>query len=131
MNIIIKDMKKLLLSMLLGMASLFANAITWNSNYISIGIGKGDFSELIKLKTVITYTNPPDYKKGIYTFNTDGTILKLWLTNINQDGVVEAYDSEKNMYWITFTNLPNFGIVAIMLHRYGDDKYFLYDLMKK
>jgi len=32
MNIIIKDMKKLLLSMLLGMASLFANAITWNSN---------------------------------------------------------------------------------------------------
>lgn len=88
-------MKKLLLSMLLGMASLFANAITWNSNYISIGIGNGEFSELIKLKTVITYTNPPDYKKGIYTFNTDGTILKLWLTNINQDGVVEAYDSEK------------------------------------
>ena len=124
-------MKKLLLSMLLGMASLFANAITWSSNYISIRIGNGDFSELIKLKTVITYTNPPDYKKGIYTFNTDGTILKLWLTNINQDGVVEAYDSENNMYWITFTNLPNFGIVAIMLHRYGDDKYFLYDLMKK
>lgn len=53
MNIIIKDMKKLLLSMLLGMASLFANAITWNSNYISIRIGNGDFSELIKLKTVI------------------------------------------------------------------------------
>ncbi len=88
-------MKKLLLSMLLGMASLFAKAITWNSNYVSIAIGNGDFSELIKLKTVITYTNPPDYKKGIYTFNTDGAILKLWLTNINQDGVVEAYDSEK------------------------------------
>ena len=54
MNIIIKDMKKLLLSMLLGMASLFAKAITWNSNYVSIAIGNGDFSELIKLKTVIT-----------------------------------------------------------------------------
>lgn len=124
-------MKKLLLSILLGMMGLFANAVTWNSNYISIKQGDGDFSELIKLKTVITYTNPPDYKKGIYMFNTDGTILKLWLTNIYQDGTVEAYDSERNLYWITFTNLPNFGIVAIMLHRYGDDKYFLYDLMKK
>lgn len=131
MNIRIKNMKKVLLSILLGMMSLFANAITWNSNYISIRVGNGDFSELIKLKTIITYTNPPEYKKGIYTFDTDGAILKLWLTNINQDGVVEAYDSERNRYWITFTNLPNFGIVAIMLHRCGDDKYFLYDLMKK
>lgn len=31
----------------------------------------------------------------------------------------------------SFTNLPNFGIVAINVARYGDDKYFLYDLMKK
>lgn len=124
-------MKKLLLSIILGMMSLCVNAITWNSNYMQVCVDGGDFGDYIKSKTIITFTEPSHDKKGVYTFNTEGAIFKVYLSNIYKDGTVETYDSEGNMFWISFINMPNYGVVAILVKCVSDNKTFLYDLIKK